>query len=329
VTTFNDRRPKERQGRLFNPLSVPRRQVHEQTFDEFARSPRTMWHGSSEPTLDVLRTRPFVDQGFHVGTLKAAHDRRQPVQTMSKGGFLHPVRINAQMKTHSLEHDTHIGDMAELWEPRHHGYHYTNEYEDPGSTSAVLHSPHDVKGYVDHLRDADLQGKSLGGPQRATLDAYQRSRKEVSDGKRPYSTVEYPHVKMNEVELVKTDEVLKHAPRNLIAGQHLGSLSSADPDWNDKTPAPVHRYDYDVENKPRRIAVMRGPQFEQREMFEPAVEDHGPDPSDVFTRRPKPDEVAHVEMVNPAALPKDREDAYYAEHHEETLKRMRAKGYKI
>lgn len=292
----------ERQLRLFSPLSVPRRQPHEQTFDEFARSPRTMWHGSDEPTVEHLRESGYRSQGFHVGTLKAAHERRT-AGAYNKGGFLHPVRITpGTMENDQYDPSTHISDKGEDWDAEFEGgNYYRNHYEDRGSVSAILQSSDDVKSYVDHLHEAAGAGKRLGGYQQETLDRVKRSKREVELGQRGDRDIEYPSVRVHDTELVKTDEVLTHAPRNLIAGQSEGFIQPGHPAYGDKTLDPVHRYDYDNTTRPRAIAAMRGPQFRQPEMFEPGgiMYQH---------------QGSTVETVHPHAMTREHEEAHWDAH---------------
>jgi len=153
-----------RQQRLINPLSVARKQPHQMGLKEFADSPHTMWHGSHERDFNDLRSTDdwvtdasFHDEkGFHVGTLGAADERMQ--HSHRRTGYFHPVRIDTFMDN---TRDTPYSDRGESWTHEDHDSFYRNEYEDVGSVSAIVSSPHAVKTYGDFVGDAMKDPKKI------------------------------------------------------------------------------------------------------------------------------------------------------------------------
>lgn len=165
--------PKQfRQQRLFAPLGMTKK-PHQQTPLEFANSPRTWWHASSQEDFDMLRADAiqFEDdedgtgQGFHVGTLASAHERMTHRSYGSDTqGYLHPVRFtesalrNSKDDPYGNSGGRYGADRGEDWSAAPKPQFYENRYEDKGSVSAVLESPNDVMHHTDFVREALDEG---------------------------------------------------------------------------------------------------------------------------------------------------------------------------
>lgn len=113
--------------------------------------PDVMVHGRYvHQTAGPVTERHVTTGDFHAGTRKAAHDRLSgsvsgigvPWEGHVAKFFYGRVDPAKMKNTSDAAFDGDPGgrlkDQQEEWEPRHFNHYYRNDYEDPGSTSAIL-----------------------------------------------------------------------------------------------------------------------------------------------------------------------------------------------
>jgi hypothetical protein len=168
-------RPISRQLRLFAPVGM-RKKAHQRTLEEFADMPGTMFHGTAENPL----RQTYRKTGFHVGTRRAAEDRLGQTRggdwTVEDDFHVHPVRIKPGVMI--TDPDERIRDRVKEWGPAQFRKHYKNEFEDPGSTSAILKSTRDVRTYTQHAEEALKRGGIPSGEAEYHLQQRQRTGEE-------------------------------------------------------------------------------------------------------------------------------------------------------
>lgn len=163
---------------------VPMAEPHQQSQDEFARDPRTWFHGRYSEHLpgDGPDTDEFgeedtwgddydeePDNTFHVGTRKAAEDRLKKIgpgfrtepgysTSFDQPGRVFPSRI-AERMTNSPEKAR--ADRGQKWPNLSTGQFYQNDFEDPGSVSAVLPGRGSVRTHHEFIQEAIEKGSYI------------------------------------------------------------------------------------------------------------------------------------------------------------------------
>jgi hypothetical protein len=143
--------------------NMPPAEPHEQTESQFHNRPDVMVHGRfvDKDYMDqagvAKQLHPLWSgpQGFHAGTEKAAHDRVADLAPAIEGttarffhGRVDPAQMRNQPTPGRWEQSTQgtvakgdpgrKPDKGEDWDRTHHNTYYRNDYEDKGSTAAIL-----------------------------------------------------------------------------------------------------------------------------------------------------------------------------------------------
>lgn len=172
--------PPSPQGQLFDPKSIPMPEVHTQTPDQFARDPRTWWHG--RVTRGGVRSSLGGNtegrgEGFHAGTREAAeirltHNIRRRGLKEGMAGHLYPLRITGdvegpeQMREDVAKH-IELGPRMSRWGQttggRTRGYLYEQSVESPGSISVGTPAPRNkfLSTYRESIKGAVKAGKRV------------------------------------------------------------------------------------------------------------------------------------------------------------------------
>jgi hypothetical protein len=159
---------------------VPMAEPHQQSQDEFARDPRTWFHGRYAEHLpgdDPYEVGEYNDEGydddvnddntFHVGTRAAAEARLKKLgpgfrqepgyaTSFDQPGRVFPTRIAERMTN---KPETARPDRGEGWPNLSTGQFYQNDFEDPGSVSAVLPGRESVQTHQETVQQAIQGGK--------------------------------------------------------------------------------------------------------------------------------------------------------------------------
>ena len=169
--------PPSPQGQLFDPKSIPLPEAHTQTPEQFAKDPRTWWHGRvtrGGPRSSLGGNTEGRGEGFHAGTREAAeirltHNVRRRGLREGMAGHLYPLRITGdvegpeQMREDVSKH-IELGPVQRRWGQtvggRKKGYLYEQAVESPGSISVGVPAPR--KSYLSTQREMVRQAKSGG-----------------------------------------------------------------------------------------------------------------------------------------------------------------------
>jgi hypothetical protein len=185
--------------------SMSRAEPHEQTESQFHNRPDVFVHGRYEPLKPGPRELVFNEdeanssKGFHAGTETSSHERMSALGTPWAGTspkFYHGSVDVTRMNNNSTPGAWETGsfrqydrgraqDEGQGWTPEDHGKYYRNDYEDVGSTSAVLpfekhldhgehfgeHTPGNFLTHRQAVSDALSQGKTVPGHVKAVYDA--------------------------------------------------------------------------------------------------------------------------------------------------------------
>lgn len=95
------------QGQLFDPEKIPHQEAHHQSPEQFARDPRTWWHGrvmTDSPRSRLPGKPAGRDEGFHAGTEAAARQRvtyniKRKGLKEGKVGRMFPLRITGPVRS--------------------------------------------------------------------------------------------------------------------------------------------------------------------------------------------------------------------------------------
>lgn len=163
-----------KQGQLFDPQSTPLLEPHHQTPEQFAKDPRTWWHGrvtKGGPTLGGSSVGK--GEGFHAGTFGAAESRvRTNIRSrgLARGyaGRMYPLRITGAVdppeqsqpdmpKHYMLGPSTYR--YGESVGGRNRGYLYRNEVEGGGQLSVGVPKR---KGFMSTHKEMVTEAKKSG-----------------------------------------------------------------------------------------------------------------------------------------------------------------------
>lgn len=161
-----------KQGQLFDPESVPHMEAHTQSPEQFARDPRTWWHGRvvSEKGGRLSSNPAGRDEGFHAGSEVAARQRvtynvKRRGLKEGKVGRMFPLRITGpvrppeEVKPDMMRH-RELGGMGSHMGA---GYLYKNVVE--GGESEVSVGTPTRAGFLSTHREmvtaAEKQGKKV------------------------------------------------------------------------------------------------------------------------------------------------------------------------
>jgi hypothetical protein len=173
------RTPPDHQGQMFDPASIPLQEPHQQTPAQFARDPRTWWHGRFTAAQSRLGGAG-LREGFHAGTEGAARKRlsdNQGRRTQKEGvaGRLFPLRITGSVAgPEQMQPDVNVHyrlgrqprAMHQIGMPKlpipGGGYLYENQVESPGSISVGVPKR---KGFLSTYREmvtgAEKRGENV------------------------------------------------------------------------------------------------------------------------------------------------------------------------
>ena len=193
------------QKQLFHPESIPPQEAHHQTPEQFARDPRTWWHGrvtKGGPRSSLGGSTVGRGEGFHAGTEGAA---RQRVTTnvgrrglgQGMAGRMYPLRITGPVD----QPEEARGDMPVHYElgptryrygetvgGRQRGYLYKNEVEGGGQVSVGVPRR---KGFMSTQREMVKQAKKEGKYVHPTIDwATQKMPEHTAEEIKPRSLYE-------------------------------------------------------------------------------------------------------------------------------------------
>ena len=178
-------KPPSPQGQLFDKESIPLPEAHTQTPEQFAKDPRTWWHGrvtKGGPRSSLGGNTEGRGEGFHAGTREAAeirltHNIRRRGLKPDMAGHLYPLRITGpvegpeQMRQDVSKH-IELGPRMSRWGSttggRSRGYLYEQAVESPGSISVGTPAPR--KGFLSTHREMVRQAKSEGKYVHPTLE---------------------------------------------------------------------------------------------------------------------------------------------------------------
>lgn len=166
------------QGQLFDPSHIPLQEAHHQTPEQFARDPRTWWHGrvtKGGARSSLGGSTVGRGEGFHAGTEGAA---RQRVTTnvgrrgLGKGmaGRMYPLRITGPVDPpeeaksdvpihRELGPRRQMSYGGEMIGGRASGYLYKNEVEGGGAMSVGVPKR---KGFMSTQREMVRAAKKSG-----------------------------------------------------------------------------------------------------------------------------------------------------------------------
>jgi len=165
------------QGQLFDKESIPLPEAHTQTPEQFAKDPRTWWHGrvtKGGPRSNLGGNTEGRGEGFHAGTREAAEIRvtqnvRRRGLRPGMAGHLYPLRITGdvegpeQMREDVSKH-IELGPRRTRWGSttggRTRGYLYENAVEGVGSISVGVPAPR--KNYLSTQREMVKKAKAEG-----------------------------------------------------------------------------------------------------------------------------------------------------------------------
>lgn len=172
-----ERRQSGHQGQLFNPESIPPQEAHHQTPDQFARDPRTWWHGrvtKGGPKSSLGGSTVGRGEGFHAGTYGAAEQRlKTNIGRGVKPGYagrMYPLRITGPVDPPEepqpdVAKHVQLGPRRQMsWGGeyvggRRTGYLYKNEIEGGGAMSVGVPKR---KGFLSTQREMVTTAKKGG-----------------------------------------------------------------------------------------------------------------------------------------------------------------------
>lgn len=147
------------QGQLFSTAGTSHTlEPHQQTREQFAKDPRTWWHGRHSEALPT-KAGEARNAGIHFGTLASAHQRKQklgPSHKKTSSGEMQPYRFfPIRLAGEAVNTPAKAGqDEGNSWAPKPGHYFYKNQVEDPGHVSVKAPDRKAVMTHGDFIKAA-------------------------------------------------------------------------------------------------------------------------------------------------------------------------------